>query len=432
MKNAIKFLILGMMLVSSFALTSFAQTTPEECAVIYEKYKEERKGPGYEKWRAGMATGNDYLAKCKDVDQTITDYITKDIPKLKKKADDDYIQQTVFIPFNDGIKGKDWAKAFNYAPKVIGELPDEVDVPLLMASIGYDLAVAKTDTYNNDTINYSKMSLQKMEQGKVSGSTDWGAYSWIYKTKDCADGKLNATGWMNYTIGYVMFNRQNQKKNALPYLYKASQSGCETVKNADIVRTIGVWYVEEFTRIEAEKNAKYDELQAEVKKTPVDQPKVDGLKKQYEDLVALQKGYMERVMDAYARAYKIANASTKPSAEYKNALLKRAKEFYGFRYDNNMTGYDAWYSQATAMPFPDPTSAVTPIVETTPSTGTPGTAMSVSNDATAPSTDSRPRTAPTTTGKPATTTTTGATTAPATTTKKAPAKKPAPKQKGTR
>lgn len=432
------------MLVSGFAVTSFAQSTPEECQAIYDKFLANRKGPELEKYKTALASGKDYLAKCTDQPE-VKDYVSKQVPKIEITVRD----MELYARFNDAVPNKKWDDAFDSGRQLIGFYPDNsLDIMLILASIGFDNANANpaVDKYNGDAINYAKMALQKMEAGKPSET--YGAFAYTYKTKDCPDGKLNATGWMNWTIGNIMYYRQKQTKDALPYIYKASQVGCETVKNSEVYRTIGAWYIDEFKKLEDQKNAKYEEMQkafqvaadAQKPNSP-DASKVEELKKaasdlekQYNDIAALQKGYMERVMDAYARAYKVVNV--KADQKYKDSLLNNAKRFYGFRY--NDANYDAWYSKAMATPFVDPSTPVVPVVEATPTTttGTPS-AMNVSSDSSTNTTsnDTRPRTAPTTTGTPGATTKPAATTTTAsstTTTKPAPAKKPAPKKKGTR
>ena len=427
------------MLVSGFAMTSYAQT-PEECQAIYDKFLANRKGPELEKYKTALASGKEYLEKCKDGQEDIKEYINKQLPKIETTVRD----MELYGRFNDAVPNKKWDDAFDSGRQLIGLYPDNsLDIMLILASIGFDNANANpaVDKYNGDAINYAKMALQKMEAGKTSET--FGAFAYTYKTKDCADGKLNATGWMNWTIGNIMYYRQKQTKDALPYIYKASQVGCETIKNSEVYRTIGAWYIDEFKKLEDQKNAKYDEM-TKAFQTAEDAKKnnapnaadlekaANDLKKQYDDIAALQKGYMERVMDAYARAYKV--VSPKADQKYKDSLLNNAKRFYGFRYNNDMSGYDAWYSKAVATSFVDPSTPVVPVVETAPSTTATPSAMNVSSDSNTNTTtnDTRPRTAPTTTGattKPAATTTTANSN---TTTKPAPAKKPAPKKKGTR
>lgn len=433
MKNKFSFLVLIMMLVGFNAISTtsiFAQATPELCTPIYDKYIANRKGPELDKFKVAVATAKEYLEKCKDLpeNEAVNTYVTKDIPKLEVKISDLEYDLNVFKPFDASVKAKDWAKSFSLGKQIIAKSPDDVDVPLILASIGFDnaIAVPPVDTFNAETINMAKLALQKMEQGKGSGTGKFGAYAYTYQTKDCADGKTNATGWMNYTIGYIMFNRMSQKKDGLPFLYKATQFGCETKNDWGIYRAIGSWYVEETAAMEKTRQEKI-------------KANADQENEETKAMYALQKGYTERAIDAYSRAYKIALAAPmgkgkKDSEGYYNRL----KSLYTFRFDGtNPTGLDQFIADQVAKPFPNPTTPVTPIVEAPPATGTNSTMTTMTNDAPATATDTRPRTAPTTGAKPTTSAkpTTAPTTAAATTTapaKKAPAKKPAPKKKGTR
>lgn len=442
MKTVTKFLTLGLMLAAFGAASvtaTFAQATVEECEKIYQDFLANRKGPDRAKFEAAVAAGESYVSKCSALEgqKDVLDYVNKQLPKVKE-AIVAFDKAKVFESFNKAVPAKDWATAFSTGKQIINDTPNDVDVPLVLASIGFDNAVANppVDTFNADAISMAKLALQKMEQGTGSGTGNFGAFAYVYKTAACADGKTNATGWMNYTIGNIMYYRMNQKKEALPYLYKATQVGCETKDRiAGIYRTIGNYYIEEFKRIEDEKNAAYKVLTD----TKTDDPTFAEKEKKYKDLVALQKGYMERTMDVIARAYKVAVNAKEPAA-YQTAQLNLAKQFYGFRNGPTPTvPFDTWLSGVTlAKPFPDPTAAVEPIVEAEPTTAP--TAMTTAPETPAASgTDTRARTVNTSTTAAKTSTTTPAkttdakstTTTSAKTTTKTPAK-PAPKKKGTR
>jgi hypothetical protein len=435
MKTVTKFLTLTLMTAAFGAMSVLsinAQATDEVCKPLYEKFLEERKGPDLAKLEAAVTTGKEFNSKCAawEGQDAAVKYVAAQVPKLEQRVATDKKQRDIYEPYNKSIPGKDWATAFRLGKVIANDLPDDVDTPLVLASVGFDLTVAKppVDTYNADTIAMAKLALQRLEQGKGSGSGEFGNFrGYTYKTAECADGKVNATGWMNYIIGDIMMNRMNQKKDALPYLYKASQMGCETKDRvANVYRNIGNYYVEEFVRIEKDKNEAYSALE----KLKTDDPTFADTKKKYEDLVALQKGYMERVMDAFARAYRAAVNKKEPAA-FATAQLNRAKEFYGFRFGPKPTvSFDSWLSGMSGKPFPDPTTAVTPVVEAETTTTTAPTAMTAATET--PATDTRARTVTTgTTAKTATTTTAAKTTATtAKTTTKAPAKKPAPKKKG--
>lgn len=76
---------------------------------------------------------------------------------------------------------------------------------------------------------------------------------------------------------------------------------------------------------------------------------------------ALYNGYVERAMDALARAYKAAKDTTPAEKTYKDALYKDLTALYNRRFPTKPTGLNDWVSTATAKPLPDPTSTVEPI-----------------------------------------------------------------------
>ena len=379
---------------------------------IYKRFLDNRKGPSDEKLKVAIAAGEEYLQKfgADPLNKEIVDYINKQLPVLKKVVADN----TVVARFNQSVPAKNWDEAFSAGKEILAKNPDNVDVMLILASIGFDNAVATppVDKYNADAVAIAKNAIQKINEGKTSVGGNYGAFGkYEYKTDKFADGKSNALGWMNYTVGYIMYNRQNMKKEALPFLYKATQANSGTKSIAEIYRSIGAWYLDEFNRIGLERKAKIEANNNEDN----DETKT---------LLALQMGYTERAIDAYSRASKIANANPDAAKEYKDGLLSRIKELYAIRFEGKTDGLDAYTATLTAKPFPDPTTPVTPVVEKTTTAATSPTAVTIATPAAKPSTSV---TAPSV--KPAVSTT--PVTAPAKTTK-TPAKKPVTKKKGTR
>lgn len=428
MKTVYKFLTLGVML-AAFMLAntaqSFAQQDEEARMAEYQKFTACYKETDKAKKDACYAIAKAFLDKFPTPEDEYFTFVKKRYTSYKAAQE----ENALYERFNTAIKSPDAVnsdEAFASGREIIGKQPDLIDVPIILASIGFDNAVAKTpnDKFNNDAINYAKMTIQKIEAGKTS--TNYGANAWVYKTDKFPDGRNNTLGWMNYTIGYIMFYRQGKKQEALPYFYKATQFNSETKSNPDIYRTIGSWYVDEFLRLDADRIAKI---------------KAAGDKDTDETLaiLALQKGYADRAVDAYARAYKV--ASNDPANKtYKDSLLNRVKELYAIRFNKDMTGFDAYMASVMNKPLVDPTTAVVPVVEaapaTTGTTTTPSAAATMTNTTAAQTTTSRPAntsttntaiksTTPTTNGTTTTTTTT-------TTTKttKTPAKKPVTKKKG--
>jgi hypothetical protein len=289
----------------------------------------------------------------------------------------------------------------------------------LLGSIGLDEAIKNNDKYNADTVRYAQEAIQKIESGATSD--DYGvAYKGVgitYKNKTFPDGKNNALGWLNYTIGYIKYNRDKNKKDALPYYYKVTQYTSAPQKFPEIYATIGQYYFDEIAKLETERNEK---LKAS-NNTDTDETKA---------IYALQKGYAERASDAFARGYKLVGA-TPADKPLKDNIYSRLKVVYEIR-NGKPDGLDAYIASVASKPMPNPTTEVTPIVEAAPATTTSSTnnTSSTATPATVPvSNTTKPMTAETsansTTAKPAATTA-------AKTTKTPAAKKPAPKKKGSR
>lgn len=393
MKNITNFLAYGMMLFAfGFigATATFAQATPELCDPIYQKFLDNRKGPDIPKYEVAIASGKEFLEKCKGLEggEQVYDYVTKQVPRLQDTVDKKRYQDEVVTPFDENVRKKDFDKVFELGKKIVAREPDFVDVMLVLASIGYDKAAEAppVDKFNNDTIMMARAAIQKLEEGKPSVTGDFGAFAYVYKTPACADGKTNAIGWMNFTVGSITYYRQKNLQASLPYLYKATQNGCETKLFPDIYRMIGAWYLEEAIKI----NTKRLEAIKAAGDQDTDETKA---------MLAMQKGYADRSIDAYARAYKLTgDPKVKVSAEFKNALYAKMTDLYKFRYDGKTEGIDAYVANVSSKPFPDPTSAVTPVAEEpeTPATTTaPVQAMMpTSSESPAANADTRPRTAP--------------------------------------
>ena len=390
------------------------------------------KGAKIEQTETAIKAGDEYVQKygaCPESKQ-IVDYLNTNLPKMKDavaKAKVKQDQGAALGKFDAAAKGKNVAEVFTSGKEILGKEASfqdvALDVNLAMVSAGFDQAIATTpvDTYNADTINYAKSAIQKLESGKTS--TNYGVWSYNFKLdpKDATykDNKAYALGALNYIIGNIEYYRQGKtdpakKKDALQYLYKSTQYDSFTKNDASIYQAIGAWYLDEAIKIDKDRQAK---LAVAPNKT--DTPETL-------EMVAMQRGYADRAIDAYARAYNLAKASKTAKVGYADGLLKTLKEIYAFRFDNKTEGFDQYVASVQSKPLPDPTTAITPVaVEPTP---TETTTTPTTNTTTPPATD---------TTKPATKPATDTTTKPATT--PTPAKKPvsstdatAPKKKGTR
>ena len=379
MKTIFRFLALAM-LVTAFSAASvtstFAQDPAAEQKALYETHLANYASNDVDKLQLALDAAKTYVEKFSsspDVKDQVTYYkaettrLEKAIAKLKQDAIDKgkaAQTKTLLNRFDAAVKGNGTVAnpSETYASgKEIVALNNDflLDVLLVLGSVGYDQARANppVDTYNNDTIEYAKTAIQKLESNATSKTGNYGVYGYSYKTDKLAngktnpsgyaDGKANALGAMNFNIGYIMYYRQGKdnpakKKEALPYLYKATQYNSYTKKNPTAYQAIGSWYLDEAIRIDKERT--------ELLKTKGNKDDEQTLA-----MVGEQKGYADRAIDAYSRAYKLSKGSEKPDKTYTDGLYTRLKELYAFRYDGKTTGIDEFVAKVDATPFPDPT-----------------------------------------------------------------------------
>ncbi len=449
MKTIFRNLGLGVLMAGCAAVTATTTFAQDPCTAdieakqaLYKQFTDNFDKKEVEKKKAAVTSGKQYVEKyaaCAD-DKAIIDYINGQVPSLEtsiKKIETGAKTDALFKRFDTAVKGTNDAanpsETYAAGKEIVALNPDIiVDVLLVLGSVGVEQATATTpvDTYNADTIEYAKMAIQKLEANTPSKTGNYGVYQYSYKTKDYTDGKSNALGMMNYNIGYILYYRQGKdnaekKKEALPYLYKATQYSSFSKKNPFLYQTIGAWYLDEAIKIDKERSVKLKEA---------------GNKDTDETLamVANQKGYADRAIDAYSRAYKYAKEDKNQKKEYVDGLYGKLKDLYGFRYDGKTTGIDEFVATVQNKPMPDPTITVTPVKEEVPAT-TSETTPSPTKPVTPATTPTKPTT--TTTTKPATTPTKPVSTTTPTKPEPKPAadttattktKKPTPKKKGTR
>ncbi|MCB1023109.1 MAG: hypothetical protein KDB79_01880 [Acidobacteria bacterium] len=367
MKTFFRVLMLGIfavVLTASFAPATYGQDPIEEKTALYEKYTANYNGTT-EQRRIAVKAAKDYIEKygANDEDKEIVDYLKNAIPSIEKSIEDDVKaeaaekarreKQARYARFNKDVTAKNWDDAYVSGAAILAEEPDMLDVILVLGSIGLD-EIAKTPPvtkYNDATIKYANLAIEKMKNGVKS--TDYGAYAYSYNNKD------NATSWMNYTIGMIMYHSQGKtdpvkKKDALNYLYAATRLESDRKKEPRIYGTIGDWYFAKATELNTER----------LKLDQADEANFAAIDKS----VALEKAYADRAIDAYARALQIARANTKVSQAYKDTMLDLIKKLYNFRYQQPELKTDekinSYIAGIMSKPMPDPAADVTPVIET--------------------------------------------------------------------
>lgn len=447
MKSVFRFSVIAT-LTLAFAGASFAQDPCADLEGNQAKYKEftdvyaDTSLPGREK---ALTVAKSYVStyeKCEDFKQQV-DYLKGYIPTAEEQLNKIKIKgqfDEIVGRFNNSLKGGVWDEVYASGKQLLTrselDAKQKLDITILLGSIGFDESINNNDKYNAETVKYAQDAIRQLEGGAVGDKYGVGnaGKGVIYKTKD------NALGWLNMTVGYIKYYRDKNQKDAIPFLYKATQQANAGTKTNPLgYVAIANWYFKEVQDRETERtqllaDAKAAEDQAnkagiseEEKKAAVD--KITEATEKAKSVYALQKGYADRAVDAFSRAY---NLYTDPRDKaLKDDVYNTMKELYKFRNNGKEVGFDAAISSVKTKPMPNPSTEVTPVVEATPAetntTGTAPKASTVTPEATTNKTAATAKPAATTTTKPAATKPASTTATTAT-----PAKKPAPKKKGTR
>jgi len=449
MKTIYKNLMLGSFLTVFAAFTAAPTFAQDACAdvdanqALYKKYIDNYAGTMAQK-KIAVEAGKEYIQKyeacataTKDAagveKKTLTfaeqiTYFKENVPVLEKAITDQVNlegDKAMYGRFNAATKAKNVAEILASGKEVLAKYPtadSSLDVAIVMASAAFDEVIAKptVTTYNKDLITYAKKAIELIEAGKTSKTYGAGAYQLQTKPK--------ALGVLNYSIGLAMLGDPAQKKDAAAYFYKSSQYDSVFKNNPLLYRAIGSNYLDEFLA--------FDKKRKEIIVRNENKDNEESLA-----MEAMQKGYADRAIEAYAIAYKIAKADPKQKATA-DAVSTTLKDLYAFRFNGKtLDNVDTYVTTVASKPLTNPTTTVTPVKEEAPAT-TPPTSGATTPSATTPTTTTpatKPATKPATTPtKPVSSATTDSETTPeadttATTTKtKTKAKKPAPKKKGTR
>ena len=414
----VRVLGLGLM-IATFAFAGFAQDRTRE--IVYKQYTDNYEGPGVAKFQLALDAAKEYVAKFNTADDKAqVDYLNEAIPTLEQAIEKEKDAAAAKVEYDawyaqlkkvvETFNSKNWAESYAVGKQAIdkqfkyldkGPLSSDtvkgqkLDIAIGLAAIGFDRAIEKNDTFNNEAVTYLNSSIQQLEAGQATKTSFGKNVGYDLMNKD------NALGLLNYYQGYILFYRQKKETEALPYFYKATQIKSVSQDISDIYRAIGFNYYKKLGELDTDRLAKI--------KANNNEDNDETLA-----LLAQEKGYAERGIDAYARATKIAMANTKATKEYKDGLRTSLEELYKFRYDKT-DGVDAYITNVMSKPFPNPATPVQPVVEQPTATTTSTTTTTTTTTTPPAKSDAATMTKPaatTTTTKPATTTTT---TKPATT-----------------
>lgn len=312
--------------------------------------------------KAYVSAGKAFLDKygaCESA-AALSVYLKERLPKEEdtfRKMEDADAKDKLYKRFDASVKASNWDETYASGKEILAKEPDQLDLMISLGSIGYDVLYAGNLNfkYNDDNIRYAKQAIAALEAGKPAKT--YGLFGWSFKTKERALAELNLT------IGYIMQVAQKNKKDAAPYLFKATQGASETTKNPIPYELIGGYYFDELNKLTTEIKIAADS-QKDTDTPEVAKQKVDDIKAK----VALANGTAERAADAFTRAYNLGQAPA-----YKKKMKDNVEGAYKLRF-GKVEGLDAWIAGVASKPFPNPITPVTPISDPEPAapTTTPG------------------------------------------------------------
>ena len=338
LKNVLLLLVGGLLFgpaVHAQQTTDGSKESLDELFDVLKSKDKARCGHREEQIRVGKKIleeyGNDELNK------EVIEYVRKQIPIIESK--DKICRRNE--RYNQAYKNKNWAEFFAVSKEVItdeGESPLALDVMLTLVSVGNErIFTDKDDTYIKDTVYYAKLAIQLIESGKAAPGRP--IFSEPYSgTSSSLRLKNNFLKSMNYILGNLHFNKLNDRSEAVGYLYKALQYKADKNHDDYIYKLLGEYYFDEAARL-------------------VDNGTRN--KREGEKLINLQIGYVERALDAFARARKsIVENNPEDRNGAARTLYQRMVELYRFRFNLPPTdkpeGLDRFVEKLISQPLPDP------------------------------------------------------------------------------
>lgn len=273
-----------------------------------------------------------------------------------------------FENFDKAVNADNTDEIYNYGKIILAKYPENHNIKYVMTMAANREVAKKNNKFNADAITYAKALLNGINSGAIKfdrknkqGQETIGVLKYEVTRQD-------AISELNYTLGNILYFGQNDKKGAIPYFYATTQTDGFRKDFAPVYATIGLNYVDEAAPI----GLQIADLITKQKAAATDEEKLK-LDDEIKPKVALYKGYIERAMDAYARAAKYSKTDTPAGQKYRDDLLAEIKRLYKIRFDDKETGVDEWVAATTAKPLPDPASAVQPVTDIEPTTTTNAT-----------------------------------------------------------
>jgi hypothetical protein len=328
---------------------------------------------------AAVTAGKEFLEKwgaCESWKDQVA-FVKPWIPKVEQKIK--IVEEgPMWESFDKAVIADNIDGIYTAGRQILAKYPNNHNIKYVMAVVALTdvskAVQAKTQSkYSSEGANLAKTLHEGLKSGAITldrklkdGTPSIGVLK--HETN-----KEEALSRLVYTYGFVNYYGLNNKKAAVAQYYEVTQTPGYFKNYAPVYVTISDYYRDEAEKIGLEIVAvtkEYNGLVDQVKKLapgsdPAEATRLDGEIKakdaQIKTKEALYNGYVERAMDALARAYKAAKDTTPAEKAYKEALYKDLQALYNRRFPTKPAGLNDWVTATTAKPLPDPSSTVQPV-----------------------------------------------------------------------
>lgn len=299
-------------IVSTLGLLAFAQdkTSKDE---MFKKIAQLSNSKKPEELKKAYEMSKEFSAKFgKDNDEKV---------QKIKKFNNTY-RMNAFIKAVDEAR---IAEANAIAKDILADEPENSYVTLNLAYGGYELYTKKSDkTFSAEATANAKQTLKFFEAGNVPKD--------LSPFKDQAE----ATALMYYVIATFALDVDN--KEAAANFYKATQFESQIKTNPYAYSNVAYYYEKSYESAAADYQKKHGAKNKEDAEMKADQEKLSKI--------------IDRMIDAYARAVKIAEPQNNPQ---KDVWKARLTDVYKFRKQSD-AGLSEMIANILNTPMPDPAS----------------------------------------------------------------------------
>lgn len=341
---------------------------------VYNKFIENynKKPPAVADKQSAIDAGKQFLEKwgaCESWKEQVA-FVRPWIKKLGTQIDEIKLNEQ-YKAFDTAMQAKNWDGVFAAGKQINEMVPDKsLDQMINMGMIGLVETFNKNFKYNDESLKWARIAIDRMNAGSPSVNGKYGVFQFAFGNKE------NAISELSYGVGYMLFYGKGDKKNGVAQLYKVTQIPGSKKDYAPVYATIGEFYLNEAAPIGKDIASKIEAI----KQAPTDEEKLK-IDAELKPQIALFKGYAERAMDAFGRAWSLAKSDTPAGQKYKDGLYQQIQDLYKTRFEDKQDGLNTWISSAVARPLPDPNTTVQPVVDADTTTDTTTTTTTVAKPA---------------------------------------------------